>query len=181
VFDYSLITPWKGVLSATFILNGKGFITADYEYVGYNSMRYRYPVGFDNAGYSYQVAEDAMNQEITKTYKGASNFRLGGEIRAGQYFMARVGFGYYGNAYTPYGESNQLNYTTERLDASAGIGFRFQNFFADLGFVRSMYVGYEQPYYVNYSAVVSGPPVGIPYARTEYALNNIALTFGCKF
>ncbi len=178
-FNYNMTTPWKGVLSATILLNNLGFITADYEFVDYSSMRYQYLP--DEFGNSYQAEQNAMNQAIKKTYQPASNFRLGGEARISKYFMARAGFGYYGNAYTPYGQSTVTSYTTERIDLSAGIGFRFNRFFTDLGLVHSMYQGYEQPYSIDYSGVVSGSPATVPTAKTNYNINNIALTMGVKF
>ncbi len=188
VFDYNLSTPWKGVLSATIMLNKFGFITADYEYVDYSSMRYVFQDGIDNNGVPYQQEADAINQTIKKTYQGASNFRLGGEGRISSHFMARVGFGYYGNAYSAYGESTaNAPYSTQRIDVSAGVGFRFRHFFTDLGFVHSMYQGYEQPYNVVYNDgkgtnyVYSGAPVTVPTAKIDYALNNLALTVGVKF
>ena len=129
-----------------------------------------------------------MNQAIKKTYKAASNFRLGGEAKIAKYFMARLGFGYYGNAYTPYGESTaNSSYTTERIDVSAGLGFHFRHFFTDLGFGHSMYQGYDQPYSVAYNKgqgtnyVFSGPETTVPTAKTSYSLNNVALTLGMKF
>ena len=179
-FDYNLTTPWKGVVSATFMLKKIGFITADYEYVEYSSMRYRYPGGFE-------TDERAMNQEIKKTYQGVSNFRLGAEGRIGKVFMVRLGAGYYGNAYTAYGEANQLNYTTQRIDLSAGLGFHFRHFYTDLGFVHSIFQGIDQPYSVVYNNgsgtnyVFSGSQATIPQAKVDYALNNIALTLGVKF
>jgi hypothetical protein len=178
-FDYHLTTPWRGVLSATIILNGMGFITADYEYVDYSSMRFIYP-GLDALGNSYQAEQDLMNQNISKTYQGASNFRLGGEIRASKNFLGRIGFGYYGNAYTPYGESTLLNYTTQRIDLSAGIGFHFNKFFTDVAVVHSMYQGFEQPYQVDYNGVVSGPTATTPTSKTDFSINNVALTLGFK-
>ena len=179
-FDYSFSTPWKSVLSATMLIEKVGFITADFEYVDYSSMRYQ--LNTDYNGNYYQAAQDAINQEIKKTYKGTSNFRLGGEVRLNKYFMARAGFGYYGNAYTPYGESTANSYyTTERIDLSAGIGFRFDHFFTDLGYVHSMYQGYEQPYSVDYGGVISGAQANIPGAKVNYGINNVALTVGVKF
>ncbi|MCW3120931.1 MAG: hypothetical protein JWQ38_423 [Flavipsychrobacter sp.] len=179
-FNYTLTTPWKSILSATMIIDKVGFITADFEYVGYNSMRYQYSA--DAYGYSLQAEQDAMNQEIKKTYKGTSNFRLGGEARLAKYFMARAGFGYYGNAYTAYGQSTANSYyNTERIDLSAGVGFRFDHFFADLGYVHSMYQGYEQPYSVDYGGITSASAAVIPGAKINYGINNIALTLGVKF
>lgn len=179
-FDYNFSTPWKSVLSATILIEKLGFITADFEYVDYASMRYQ--LNTDYNGNYYQAAQDAINQEIRKTYKGTPNFRLGGEARLNKYFMARAGFGFYGNAYTPYGESTANSYyTTERIDLSAGIGFRFDHFFTDLGYVHSMYQGYEQPYSVDYGGVISGTQANIPGAKVNYGINNIALTVGLKF
>jgi hypothetical protein len=182
-FDYHFTTPWKGIVSATIMLNKFGFITADYEYVNYKSMRYTYPEGIDpSTNTTFQEEASAMNQTIKKTYTGASNFRLGGEARFAKYFMARLGFGYYGNAYTSYGQNTAYSsYTTERMDVSCGAGFHFKHFYADLGWVHSMYTGYEQPYSIDYTGVVSGVSVGIPVAKTTYAVNNVALTLGVKF
>ncbi len=188
-FDYNLSTPWKGVLSATVMLNNFGFITADYEFVDYSSMRYQFPTGVDYAnGTTFQQEADAINQTIKKTYQAASNFRLGGEARIGKDFMARLGFGYYGNAFTSYGESTANNpYTTQRIDVSAGVGFHFHHFYTDLGYVHSMYTGYEQPYNIAYNDgngkdyVIDAKPATIPTAKINYALNNLALTLGIKF
>ncbi len=181
-FDYHLSTPWKGVVSATVMLNKFGFITADYEYVNYKSMKYRFPDGYDyGAGLSYQQEANDMNQVIRNTYKGASNFRLGAEGRFAKYFMARAGFGYYGDAYSETGKSaTPASYTTERIDLSCGLGFRFKHFFTDLGLVHSMYKGYEQPYVADYSNVVSGLPATVPTAKINYSINNVALTVGVK-
>jgi len=183
-FNYNFATPWKGVLSGTVMLNNFGFITLDYEYVDYSSMRYQYPGGIDySTGATFQQEADAMNQTIKKTYQGASNIRLGGEAKISKDFMARLGFGYYGNAYTAYGESTANSYyTTQRIDLCAGLGFHFNHFYTDLGYVHSMYQGYEQPYTIDYSGVVSTTTTALaPTAKINYSLNNIALTMGVKF
>jgi len=183
-FDYTLTTPWKGVLSATFTLNKLGFITADYEYVDYSTMRYGFGGGIDQAtGNSYQSEQDAINQNIQKSFQGVSNFRIGAGFNVTKFFIVRVGAGYYGNAYTAYGEANNLDYTTQRIDLNAGIGFHMKkHFFADLGLVHSMYQGMEQPYNINYSGVVSTTTVAtIPQATTNYSINNMALTMGFRF
>jgi hypothetical protein len=182
-FDYHLSTPWKTVVSATLMLNDIGFITADYEYVNYASAHYSYPDGYDySSGKTFQDEANEMNQAIKKTYKGVSNFRLGGEIKAVKDFMVRAGFGYYGDPYTTAGKADlTTGYTTERIDLSVGVGFHFRYFFADCGYVHSIYQGYEQPYSIDYSNVVSGPAAAIPSAKINYSLNNIVWTVGVKF
>ncbi len=181
--DYNFNTPWKGVLSATILLKNFGFITCDYEYVDYTSMRYELPSGLDDNGNSFLQTQNAINNEIKKVYQPASNIKIGGELKLTKFFMARAGFGYYGNAYTKYGEANSEHaYTTQRIDLSAGLGFRFQHFFTDLGLVHSTYTGYEQPYSVDYSGVTSGSTATVvPTAKVDYVVNNLALTLGFKF
>lgn len=165
IFEYSLITPWRTVLSASGILGKYGFITADYEYVGYNSARF----GFDAVDADY---ERFVNQRIKNSYKGASNFRIGAEGRFDM-VMVRLGFGYYGSPY----KASISN--TNRLDFSAGVGFRFGNWFTDLGFVHSQYEEDEQPYTLNYPAPTGA--IAVPTATIGNSLNNVALTLGWKF
>ncbi len=182
-FNYGLSTPWKGVLSATFIIRKFGFITADYEYVDYSSMRYMFPGGMDfTNNVPFQAEADQINQTIKKTYQGASNLRLGAEFRLSSAFMVRGGVGYYGNAYTAYGENTQNGYyTTQRVDLSLGAGFHWRHFFTDIALVHGMYTGYEQPYTVDYTQVVSGPAATIPTSKVTYTTDNVALTMGVKF
>ena len=168
-FNYSFTTPWKGVASATFILKNLGFITADYEYVDYSTMRYLYPAGIDDAsGVSFQQEEADMNQQIKQTYKASSNFRLGAEIKLTKYFMVRAGAGYYGNPY------KNSAYSADRLDLSAGLGFRTAHFFTDFGVVNTQYKLQESPYSI-------AGVTNVPVASTSYTLNNVALTVGVKF
>ena len=176
-FNYSFTTPVKGVLSATFILKNLGFLTADYEYVDYSTMRYQYPDGYDyNYGMSFQQEQRAMNDSIKANFGAASNIRVGAEIKLNHFFMVRGGFGYYGNPYST------ANMSTQRIDISGGLGFRARHFFADFAVVNSMYTIYEQAYsQPDYTYVSSGTQVAPPTAKINYNLMNIALTMGVKF
>ena len=175
-YDYTFVSPWRTVLSATYIMKGIGFITADYEYVGYNSMRYIYNEDPDyNTNLALQQQEDAMNRSLKDTYMGTSNFRVGAEGLITKFFMARAGFGYYGNALKQSGENNQ------RMDISGGVGFRSNGFFADVALVHSMYDENYQPYSVDYSYVTSGASAVMPRDKTSFGINNLAVTVGVKF
>lgn len=160
-FDYALTTPWRAIVSATGILGKYGFITADYEYVDYHSIRY----SFDN---QYAVEESLRNNVIKSTYKAASNFRIGAEARVLDNFSVRAGFGYYGS---PYKNSSS---NTNLINLSLGLGYRFGNFFTDLAFVHSVYDQYESPYALPYTNVV------VPTATLNNKLNNVAMTIGWK-
>jgi hypothetical protein len=162
IYSYNATTPWRGVISATGIIGKVGFITADVEYVGYSTARYR----FDDLDASL---ENATNQMIRTSYKGASNFRIGAEVRPADILMVRVGFGYYGS---PYQDKAMKG---ERMDISAGLGFRFSDWFVDFGFVNSSVQTGEQPYTLPYAGVV------VPTAILKESRNNAALTIGFKF
>jgi hypothetical protein len=156
---YNLTTPWRAVVSATALIGQYGFVSADYEYVDYSSIRYR----FEN---QFSSAANQRNQTIKGLYTGASNLRLGVEGRMDNFFI-RGGFGYYGN---PYKKSSD---GSNRIDLSFGLGLRSGPFFTDLGFVHSRYTQYEAPY------TLPAPAIS-PTARLENGLNNLALTIGWK-
>ena len=60
------------------------------------------------------------------------------------------------------------------MDLSAGIGFKANHFFADLGMVHSMYKNEEAPYSIE-------NVTNVPTALTSYNLNNVALTVGVRY
>jgi hypothetical protein len=167
--DYSLRTPWKGLLSATAFMGKYGFVTADYEYTAYNSMRY----SFDNAP-DYQ---NQVNQNIKDTYKGTHNVRLGVEGRLDN-FSGRLGFAYYSS---PYKRSDEFD--GQRMDLSAGVGARFGNFFMDLAYVHIMQKSAEFLYPIitgsDDALGIRKTPVDLAYAKLGN--NMVALTFGLKF
>jgi len=171
-FSYSLTTPWRGVVSATAMLGKLGFFSVDYEYVDYRSARYRFRT--DDIAYaaSYRELESSINASIRAAYQAASNVRAGVEVRL-QPVLLRAGFGYYGSPYKGYTSGN-------RLDFSAGLGFRFdQSFFVDLGFRHSQYQNPEQPYVLPTTGIYQG--VTVPTAALKNNQNNVALTLGFKF
>ncbi len=162
-FDYSLRTPWRGLLSAAVFMGKYGFITADYEYVAYNSMRYNFREN------SFADYERDVNNAIKDTYKGGHIFRVGVEGKASN-FMGRLGFAYHTN---PYQVSDKFK--GDRMDLSAGVGVRFGAFFMDLAYVHMIQKSSE----FGYPVVVSGVPIGI--ADVKYGNNLVALTLGFKF
>ncbi len=166
-YQYSLITPWRGVISAAGIIGKHGFVTVDYEYVAYNSARF----SFDDVDALY---EKEVNNGIKNMYKGASNLRIGGEARI-DILMLRVGFGYYGNPY------KNASMGSETMTYSAGLGFRFDNVALDLGFVHTATEANEQPYTLVYPASTGFGTINVPNAQIKKSFNNVALTVGLRF
>ena len=73
-----------------------------------------------------------MNQVISNTYKGAFNFRAGGELKFTT-VMVRAGVAYYGNPYKDIHDEKG-----SRLNLSGGLGYRNKGFFVDATYVYSM-------------------------------------------
>ncbi|MBZ0098325.1 MAG: hypothetical protein K8F30_04535, partial [Taibaiella sp.] len=167
-YNYSIITPWRAVLSAAGIIGKYGFISMDYEFVDYSSARF----SFDDL-HSYD--EEEVNNGIKAMYKGGHNVRLGGEVRF-DIVMFRLGFGYYGNPY----KNTALG--SERLNYSAGVGLRIDNIFFDLGFNRTSATVKEPPYAIVYNWPNGDVEViDVPTATIKNSYNNLAMTVGVKF
>ncbi|GAA4455709.1 hypothetical protein [Rurimicrobium arvi] len=130
-FEYTYVSPMKVIASATGILGKYGFLSMDYEYVTYNTMRYH----FEN----FPTEQQQYNSYIKSLYTGASNLRAGLELRFDQ-FMVRGGYGFYGSPF------KQKLYMSDRNDFSFGIGYRFEQSFIDFAITKSYYKTYEQPY-----------------------------------
>lgn len=161
-YDYSLRTPWRGVLSATGFFGNKGFITADYEYVPYQTMAYRF-----NGNTDYQID---VNNSIKELYRGASNVRVGAEYRVSSPFSLRAGFALYGNPYS----DKYSDFGSNRTDYSVGLGYRFgSSAFLDLTYLYSTSTSKENAY------VVTGVTPDVATIKTNR--NIVALTLGFKF
>lgn len=160
-YEYNLRTPLRAVFSATGIFGTKGFVTADVEVVPYNTMRYT----FDG----YQDVADLINASIRDNFTTGINVRAGGEYRLTEKFTGRLGAAFYGN---PYAANTNLG--GNRIDLSAGLGYRFSpRFFMDMAYVFSMREYQEYPY------TVSG--VTVPRASVNLANNLLGVTVGYKF
>jgi hypothetical protein len=142
----------------------KGFLTADIEYVNY-----KFPTFGADPSNNDQSAKDylkTVNKAIDKAYKGAVNFRVGGELKFTT-IMVRLGGAYYGNPY-----QNINGEKGSRLQLSGGLGYRNKGFFVDLGYAYTMTKDVNFPYRLQYSAY-SG-------ANIKGSASNILLTVGFK-
>lgn len=138
---YNLVTPWKVTASASYVFREvedvkgqRGFITADIEYINYQSASFR------AADKSDAVAKDyysSLNNVIDNLYKNAVNFRLGGEVKFNT-LMVRLGGAYYGNPYK--------NETANLYKVSGGLGYRNKGIFIDLTYVYSINKDIHYPY-----------------------------------
>jgi hypothetical protein len=167
-YKYDLTSPWRAMISGSYVFSEvsdvtrqKGFITADVEYVNYKSNKYA--TAEDNGDNSYY---DGVNKALKDYYKGAMNFRVGGELKFTT-IMARLGFSYYGNPY----KDTELN--GHKMYASGGVGYRNKGIFVDLTYVLALNKDINFPYRL--------PDKANTFATVNGTGGNVALTFGCKF
>lgn len=171
-FKYWLMTPYKVIGSASYVLREaadvrrqKGFITADIEFINYKSSSFSTDAEADNS----QETKDyfkALNDVIDNAYKGAFNFRLGGELKFNT-VMVRAGAAYYGNPY-----KNIIGEKGNRFLLSGGLGYRHKGMFIDVTYVHNMTKDVHVPYRLD-----SAPNV---MANIKNTTGNAVLTFGFK-
>ena len=128
-YYYELNTPWRINTGIAFQIGTMGLISADYEYVDYTNAK------FEHGADGYDFYDE--NEEIRYELKGASNFRVGAELRFGPTYI-RGGYKYYGSAF----KSGSINEDADYNGYSAGIGYRQNKFYIDLSF--SGLINYEK-------------------------------------
>ena len=138
---YNLTTPWRIIASGSYVFREvenvrrqKAFITADIEYVNYKSASFS---SVDDQDTDIANYFNDLNEVIDQQYKGAFNFRLGGELKFNT-IMVRLGGAYYGNPY----KDEKAN----RIKLAGGLGYRDKGFFIDLTYVYAMNKDVNYPY-----------------------------------
>ena len=166
-FKYKLTNPWKAVGSIGSIYKIgelKGFINADFEFLDYTNNE------FDFTSHSSDPSEASFTQEvngqIANQLGSATNIRIGSELA---YEGLRVRAGYLIST-SPYVAD------TDKYTAwSAGIGFRADKFFIDIGYRRSSIQEGYNPY------LVLEQENRDPLANIETDYGRLAMTIGFKF
>lgn len=138
--SYMHLTPLRLIGSASYVLREiqdvtkqRGFLTADVEYIAYPMSSYMatdtedVPADPETKAYFKQ-----LGKAISTAYKGAFNFRAGGELKFTT-LMVRAGIAYYGNPYKDLHDEKG-----SRLNLSGGLGYRNKGFFVDATYVHSM-------------------------------------------
>ena len=154
--SFTLSTPLKFNVGASFLIAKRAFISAEYEFQDYG-MASLYD---DNYDYVYE------NDAIRSKFGIAHYIRVGGEVNITQGFALRAG---YRLKTSPYKMTDSpYNNTTHFI--SAGLGFRGKIVFGDLAYVLRMskdsywlYDAYGEP--CNYASKV----------------HSVVATIGCKF
>jgi hypothetical protein len=170
-FKYGLLTPYRIIGSISYVLREvedvkkqRGFITADIEYINYKAASFQ-PDHNNNDDFTKSYLK-TLNKAIDNAYKGAFNFRAGGELKFTT-VMVRLGGAYYGN---PYKNINGEKGSMAQL--SGGLGYRHKGVFVDLAYVHLVKKDVHFPYRLQNTAY-SG-------ASIKGTGGNVLLTIGFK-
>lgn len=134
--EYSLKTPGKLNVGATFFVKKYGFITADVQVVDYSGAKYNSSID----GISY----DQDNASIRSLYQSTINYRLGAEARLNNY-RARLGYAHMPDPFST--EQNGVNRSITNY--TTGLGYRTAKFYCDLALVFTNGNSTYRPYRVN--------------------------------
>ena len=154
LYDYSLVTPMRTIGSLGFVIKKIGLVGVEYEFVDYSSA------SFSAKKYKY-INE---NKAIREKYMQGNNIRFGTEWRL-QPLIIRAGTAYYSSPFKSGGSAGS------RIDYSAGIGFRDENFFLDFAYVLSQ----TSENYYFYNASITSPSVNTSTS------SSVLMTMGFKF
>lgn len=160
IFNYSLNTPYRAIVSGAVLFKQYGFITADLEYVGYSAMKYDYGVG-------YETSSARINDVLRNTYTNAINVRVGAEAKLKD-FAIRGGLAMYGSPY-------KNNSSAGRTILSGGVGYRAKNWYLDATLMASTQKTTELPY------TLSRVDAQIPTASITTNQTQMVLTVGRRF
>ena len=152
--EYTITRPWRASGGVAVFLGKNGFITADAEYVPYNSITLN--------------ANGDRSSGDTR-FKSAVNLRLGGEARL-DVFRVRAGFAYQDD---PHRKNGGDDLDRKTLNFTLGGGIRQSKWFMDVAAIHSRRQSGYTPYMLGSDRV--------PSAITQNAATNVVLTVGTFF
>ena len=184
-FSWKLRSPWRLNLGAAAVIGSNAIVSLDYEIQAYNDMTIK-TAYYDNWGYVAGFQNDEyLNGDIKSYTQAASNLRIGAEYRITPKFSARLGYqlqmSSISNDYRE-GHNEILTSGTDpsfSLDKtanyiSAGLGYRFGNFYADATYVHKIAKSTLYPY-TSYDGIAA------PHFDVTENNNSIVLSLGFKF
>lgn len=140
--DWKLRTPWRLMTSIAGVIGGKAILSMDYEYRPTQDIRMLTDGGDELTDF---------NNDCKNYYRTSNILRLGAEYRIDRNWSVRAGYSYESSPTKAEAQDNQLPiYTTGLYDMSTqpsytfddetyyitcGLGYRYQNFYADAAYV----------------------------------------------
>lgn len=172
--QFTVRSPWKFIGSIAGVIGGRAIISLDVEHTAYPSM-----------GILHDGVEDAYTCEtIEKYFKSTETVRVGAEYKITPKFSLRAGYSIQTSTMSEAVENDKLSIATAGTTLSynfdkniqhvtCGIGYRHNNFYADLAYV---YRNRESHYYA-----FSPDEYMSPNAPVEDKNHSVALSLGFRF
>ncbi len=159
---YNMTTPLRASLGAAFFVGKFGFISADVDFINYESSKLLSP--------PQEFSFTADNQTIKNLYASTMNYRLGAELRLNTFYL-RGGIGLYGNTVKEEFRREEEDAFQTRI--SGGVGIHKRAFYVDLAVVQQANNTIYTPYNLPDN---SNPTVNIKNTTT-----NVVATVGFHF
>lgn len=175
-YDSDFKSPWRLIASAAGVIGGRGIVSMDYEYVGYDAMRVK-----DAYGEEYTD----ITGDIKNYYQSSHIVRIGGEFRVTPQFSVRAGYSYQTSPSKDAAIDNEeyiytagtnpayiFDKTTQYI--TGGLGYRYKGFYADMAYV---YKTRES----RWRAFTAFDGVETPSALIKDQNQQLVFSFGYKF
>lgn len=184
--SFNFRTPWHLIFSAAGVIGNDLILSANYEWEPTHAIHFSDPYGytsFDNDDPFYYTNMDAKDY-----FRSTNIFSIGAEYRVTPQFSVRAGYRYVSSPTKSEVAENKLEVYTagtrpqyELTDATnyvtAGLGYRYKKFYADLAYVYK----HQKGSFHAYSPDPSSPDVPSPQADMTFNNSQIVLSLGFKF
>jgi hypothetical protein len=163
VYDYSLETPMRVILSGAYVIGKSGLISVDYEIVDYSTSKLKN--GSDGESFYKQ------NNTIASAYKTTGNLHVGGEYRVDKNFSLRAGYENFPSVYqSSYLDQKNPNSDLSYSSIAGGFGYKQGSIFFDATYKHVMNSEYRKLY-----------PGTTNMAKYASLQDNVIFTLGYKF
>lgn len=165
-WSYSVRSPWLYNLGVAYTIGSSILLSADYERVMYNSMRFR----SDSYDFSY------LNSDIRSNMGVSNNIRVGAEVRVLPELAVRGGYTFTSNPMKDYVNGERTSY-------SVGLGYSSPgSFFADLAVRVNTLPEEHLNIYADYAYDAAGNlQMPSPTVNINTALTDVLVTVGWRF
>lgn len=182
--SYQINTPWKFQASVATIINSMATLSFEYQYTGTQTMKL-----LDNGGY-----EDIDITNDIRDYMRATNtYKIGMEVRVSPQFSVRAGYSYETSPVNSDVINNEVGIWTSGTTPAynivrntqyytAGVGYKFKNFYADFAYVNRSrtndYHAFSPAFYTDNGVLMSEQS---PTAVVKDSNNQLVLSLGIRF
>ena len=161
VFDFDVVSPFRFISSFAYVVQNRGIISLDCEFVDYSLIRMKTR---NNKQYA-----DGINHTVKDMCYATSNVRIGGEYKLSSTASFRMGYACLGN---PIDEEMRVNDYGHENILSAGLGFRGEYSFLDFAYQYAWYEADQKMYDTK---------AGTALAHENVNIGKFVMTLGLRF